>query len=50
MSHVKQAGQKPGLAEEGSPGGLAENQSLCVLETSPEYVGGLQRCYSVVQA
>lgn len=30
MSHVKQAGQKPGLAEQGSPGALAENGSLCL--------------------
>lgn len=50
MSCVKEAVQKPQLAEQGSPGALAENESVCVLEAGSDYVGGLQRCCSLAQA
>lgn len=49
MSYVKEAEQKPGLAKQGSPGALAENESVCALEASSDYAGGLQRCCSLVQ-
>lgn len=43
VSYVMEARQKPHLAEQGSPGALAENESVCVLEASSRFVGGLQR-------
>lgn len=50
MSYVKEARQKPGLVEQGSPGSLAENESVYILEASSAYVVGLQRWCSLVHA
>ena len=47
VSEVKQAGQKAGLPEQGSPSGaLAENESVWTLEARSGYTRELQRCCS----